>query len=148
MFWCVCVCTSAEWQVSELSAALTHSPPAVFNQYHSEFLQPAHMCVHTLTHAQTWTRTHTRTKNPHITHKHTHTNLASYQGNTKDEQLHTPPWCVNRAHILSHTHTHIKGECVYLLVCFFSLGLSVQHRVVVINSCPVFWKSGRVEYQD
>lgn len=50
---CVCVCVSAEWQVSELSAVLTLSPPAVFNQYHSVF-QPSHMATHTrITHTQT-----------------------------------------------------------------------------------------------
>lgn len=120
--------------MSELSAVLTHSPPAVFNQYHSEF-QPSHMLTHARTHARTCALQDLS---------------ARHQGNTKCEQLHTPPRCINRAHTYSHMHTH-EGECVFLCVLSFSLMcVSLTGRANYYNcspSCPLGERNIKIEQE-
>lgn len=99
---CVCVRVSAEWQVSELSAVLTHSPPAVFNQYNSEF-QPSHTSAHANTHARTDTALQYLS--------------ARRRGNTKYEQLHTyAAKCIHSAlTYLPPPHTHEWANvCLYV----------------------------------
>lgn len=107
--WCECECVrvrvSAEWQVSELSAVLTHSPPAVFNQYSSEF-QPSHTSAHANTHARTDAALQYLS--------------ARRRGNTKYEQLHTyAAKCIRSALTYlrppPHTHTHEWANvCLYV----------------------------------
>lgn len=131
-WWCVvwvCVRVSAEWQVSELSAVLTHSPPAVFNQYSSEF-QPSHMSAHANTHARTDTALQYLS--------------ARCRGNTKYEQLHTyAAKCIRSALTYlppPHTHTRV-GECVFIcaFLCGCAICACVHNGPEIINSsswCP------------